>query len=190
MRKFIFIVLLLSLTMCDTGNISQDLFSPMFSNGTTISAEITAKDSGNLELAISNNSEEDFFISEGDMPLTNFEKDSFKINNGEDDLQYTGRLFYKNIQPTDWVRIESRNSKIITVHLPTSYDFSESGMYVVYFEASIPIKFNDNIINIFNVTSNVIDLVIDENAVSFQPIRAMKSCSSSSINLSLINRQV
>ena len=186
MKKFIFIILSLFLTMCDSTNIelneSNSIFNK-FITETVISAELVAENSGNVELIISNNSEEDFFISKGDIPLENFERDVFKISTGQEMLPYIGRFFYKKIQNDDWVQINAGDSLDVSIYLPLSYDFQKEDYHETYFKALISVRFLDESIETFNVISNTVDLVVDEEAVSFRPYRPdMKPCSSSEIS--------
>ena len=192
MKKIVFIVLSLFLTMCDYTNTGSDLSNPMFDDlitQATISAELNAENNGSIELIISNNSEEDFYISEGDLPFNDdFERDAFKISNNFGHVPYIGKLIYKNYSeyddPGDWNLISIGESRIISVYMPISYVFPSQGEYEVYFDMPVSIKSRDGTIRVLEVVSNVIDLVIDEEAFNFRPLRdEMEPCSSSSISL-------
>jgi peptidyl-Lys metalloendopeptidase len=184
MRKFIFIILALFLISCDFKEVNQnlsELMSEDFISENIISAELIPTNSDTVELSIINHSNDDFYISGNALPINGMEKDVFTIYDGKEVLPFIGRLFYTDTSNIDWIRIEAGSDINSLIFLPASYKFPRQDTYEIFFDAPLAIKFLNNNIQIFHISSNIIKLQI-ENITTYD--RAIvKPCSNTQINL-------
>ena len=160
------------------------LFSAVFINFRTSDSLISVELVENLEstifIDVSNNFDEDLSVFVSDIPDGTLEKDLFSIKSYGSEVEYVGKVVYRNDSIDNWVRFGAYSTKRFTVNLINGYSFIDPGYYSVTYNSYISIIRESGEREVIYVKSD--EIAVDIILPAYAAKATTRACSASDTN--------